>query len=70
MLKEELRIIVGNNFTLPQGIDENSIVQQVVDLLSSTDPELRDKLAYRILHNWLLEKKLLQDEKLNGSLIW
>lgn len=64
MLKEELRIIVGNNFSLPQGIDEYSMVQQVVDLLSSTDPELRDKLAYRILNNWLLEKKLLPDEQL------
>ncbi|OPH47042.1 hypothetical protein BC351_40410 [Paenibacillus ferrarius] len=64
VLKEELRIIVGNNFSLPQGIDEYSMVQQVVDLLSSTDPELRDKLAYRILDNWLLEKKLLPDEQL------
>ncbi|TXK72383.1 DUF2785 domain-containing protein [Paenibacillus sp. N3.4] len=68
MLKEELSKIVENEYALPEGIDDYLIVKQVILVLSSPDPELRDKLAYRILYNWLLEKKLLQDEQLENLL--
>jgi hypothetical protein len=64
LLKETLSRIAKQDFALPVGADEYTLVLNVVEALGSTDPELRDELGYNILSNWLLDKKILQHDQL------
>ncbi|GAV13500.1 DUF2785 domain-containing protein [Paenibacillus sp. chi10] len=59
MDKQQLRSIMDHQYELPTEIEQYEAVQQVVSLLGSTDPELRDDLAYGILYEWLITQKIL-----------
>lgn len=67
MIKDMLREIEKNQFTLPEGTDEYQIVRQVVGVLGETDSELRE-LGYTVLQNWLLDKNVLTDEQMKELL--
>lgn len=69
MIKEEFRTIVENGYAVPKGADEYRMVQKVVQVLGSTDPELRDDLGYDILQNWLVEQSLLTNEQVEDLLL-
>jgi len=53
MLKEELKRIKDNNY-LPEG-DKSyfTLGLEMLENIGSLDPELRDKLIYSILYNWI-----------------
>lgn len=70
MIKEELRKIVENGYAVPEGADEYPMVQKVIQVLGSIDPELRDDLGYDILQNWLVEQSLLTKEQLEDLLVY
>ncbi|RZT24019.1 MULTISPECIES: DUF2785 domain-containing protein [Fictibacillus] len=64
MDKEELRSIIKDDYNLPDGKTEFEAIQDIIGILGSTDAELRDTLGYGILNQWLLKKKLLNEEQL------
>lgn len=68
MNKQTLRAIIDNEFALPAGADEYEAVKQVVGVLGSTDPELRDEYGYTVLHKWLTDKNFLTHEQLKQLL--
>ncbi len=68
MLKTELQSIVKNNYAIPNGLDEFQAVQQIVTVLGSTDPELRDELGMTILSKWLINQSYLTNEQLEELL--
>lgn len=68
MLKEDLYKIVQHHYALPAGLSEYEAVQQIIGVLGSTDPELRDQLGYTILSKWLVDKNLLTTEQLEEIL--
>lgn len=69
MLKEELRALEKKGFAIPAGQDAYAVIREVVGLLASPDPELRDELAYSALHRWLLEESLLHSGQLEELLL-
>lgn len=68
MDKQQLRSIMDHQYELPTGIEQFEAVHQVVSLLGSTDPELRDDLAYGILYEWLITQKILTTGQLTELL--
>ncbi len=64
MTKNELENIVENDYALPEDLSEMESVRRVLSVFSSSDPELRDKLGYRIVYNWLLNKMFLTSKEL------
>ncbi|MFD1738159.1 DUF2785 domain-containing protein [Bacillus salitolerans] len=68
MIKEELQRVVESGYKLPDGLTEYEAVSKVVDILDSTDPELRDQLGYTILYKWLIEQKFLTNKELREQL--
>ncbi|WP_058303755.1 DUF2785 domain-containing protein [Gorillibacterium timonense] len=68
MEKEELRAIAKNGFAIPDGSEAYAVIREVIDLLASPDPELRDELAYGALYHWLLLDELLQGPQLEELL--
>ena len=64
MNKEQLQKIVSQDYNLPVGKDEFEAVQEVISILGSTDPELRDELGYSVLNRWLLTKDFLNNKQL------
>ncbi|MGE6256751.1 DUF2785 domain-containing protein [Heyndrickxia sporothermodurans] len=72
MIKENLYKIINHQFALPDGLSEYEAVLQIVQILGSTDAELRDDLGYHVLSKWLLEKNFLSatqlEELLNRAL--
>lgn len=51
--------IKSHNFEVPAGASAPALAGELSGLLGSTDPELRDDLAYSILNAWIVEKKVL-----------
>lgn len=47
------RSIQENDYTVPEGHTVKSLTPALLDSLGSTDPELRDDLAYAILVEWV-----------------
>jgi hypothetical protein len=56
--------IVKAKFDLPAGESAPKLAQELLGLLASPDPELRDDLAFTILTSWIYDKKLLGPEDL------
>jgi hypothetical protein len=48
------RAIAKNKFAVPDGESADSLAQELSRALASPNPELRDDLAYSILHRWIV----------------
>ena len=59
------RQIQQNNYAVPGGQKAFPLAQELGSDLSSTDPELRDDLAYSILAMWIANATLFSTEELN-----
>src|SRR5262249_6237614 len=53
------RAIAHNKYTPPPGSDVPALAGELVDLLPSPDPELRDDIAYATLASWIYQQKIL-----------
>ena len=53
------RAIARDGFAPPPGADVPALAGELVDLLASPDPELRDDVAYSTLANWIFRRKIL-----------
>src|SRR4051812_49011386 len=53
------RAIARNRYTPPAGGDVRALAAELIDLLASPDPELRDEIAYSTLASWIYQQKLL-----------
>lgn len=60
------RQIQQNNYAVPDGHKAFPLAQELSSYLSSTDPELRDDLAYSILAIWIANATLFSTEELNS----
>jgi hypothetical protein len=56
--------IVQNHYAIPPGEKALSLAVQLNEYLGSSDPELRDTLAYSILYTWSVEQKTLSSDEL------
>jgi len=45
--------IIENDYALPEGHNVTNLTQELLSHLGSTDPELRDDIAYMVLINWI-----------------
>ena len=45
--------IAQNNYAVPTGGDVASLTDELIELLGSRDPELRDEIAYSTLAAWI-----------------
>lgn len=53
------RAIAAGQYEVPAGETAAPLANELVDLLGSPDPELRDTIAYSTLANWIYERKIL-----------
>ena len=60
------RQIQQNKYAVPAGQKAFPLAQELSSYLGSTDPELRDDLAYSILATWLANARLFSTEELNA----
>jgi len=60
--KEYWQAIIADDFAPPAEVPMASLVGELSGYLSSTDPELRDGIAYSILTQWLYVKKVVPPE--------
>jgi hypothetical protein len=60
------RAIAASKYELPAGEQASTLASELVDLLASPDPELRDEIAYSTLANWIYERKSLDAEAVRG----
>jgi hypothetical protein len=60
------RQIQQNKYAVPDGQRAFPLAQELSSYLGSTDPELRDDLAYSILATWIANAKLFSKEELNA----
>lgn len=58
------RSIVKNHYAVPSGQEAFPLALELSGDLGSTDPELRDDLAYSILYSWIAEQRRLSHEQL------
>ena len=56
--REFWRVIVKDRFAIPDGQQAFPLLQELGGYLGSTDPELRDDLAYSIIDNWVRHREL------------
>lgn len=66
--REFWRAIVKNHYAVPPGQDPFPLALELSEYLGSTDPELRDDLAYSILYKWIAEQRRLSNEQLTTLL--
>lgn len=50
------RSIVQNRFAIPESSQVDALTHELIEMLASPDPELRDELGYRILGVWIEQK--------------
>lgn len=62
--REYWRSIVKNHYAVPSGQEAFPLALELNGYLGSTDPELRDDLAYSILYTWIAEQRQLSSEQL------
>jgi hypothetical protein len=67
MDKEFWREIAKNDFLLPTGHGARGYLDELLQNLGSTDPELRDELSLSILSTWL-ERRLYSDAEMRALL--
>jgi uncharacterized protein DUF2785 len=53
------RTVVRDKYTPPRGSDVAALADELVGMLPSPDPELRDDIAYSTLASWIFRQKLL-----------
>lgn len=53
------RAVAAANYAPPPGGDVSSLTNELIDLLGSPDPELRDEIAYSTLASWIYQQKLI-----------
>jgi Protein of unknown function (DUF2785) len=58
------RKIAKNRYAIPPGEQVFALALELSGYLSSTDPELRDDLAYSILATWIVERRMLSSQEL------
>src|SRR5262245_58879882 len=56
--------IVKQQYAIPKGESQVSLVKELSDLLGSPDPELRDGLAFPIIAVWILDRPVLSEAQL------
>jgi hypothetical protein len=61
------KTIQENDCTIPEGHSLKSLTPEIFSLLGSTDPELRDDLAYAILVEWV-ERDLYSPDELRQAI--
>ena len=54
--------IRSNDFRVPEGGDVTRLVAELVDMLASPDPEVRDELGYSALATWIHEGVVPDDQ--------
>src|SRR5882757_8059743 len=54
--------IVAKKFQTPEGSSQSQLVPELLDLLGSSDAELRDELAVGILEAWIYQRTLPPDD--------
>jgi uncharacterized protein DUF2785 len=54
------RAVARDHYTPPRGGDVPALTLELVDLLSSPDPELRDEIAYATLASWIYQQKIVE----------
>lgn len=60
--KEELKTIKKNNFTIANTRTYFGLTKEMLQSIGSPDPELRDKLIYSILSNWIMKEVFTHQE--------
>ena len=57
-MKKLLRHIIENDGKAPDNVDIYSLSLELLDLMGSPDPELRDSLGLTVLYHWIVEGTL------------
>ena len=58
------RNILKDNYRVPQGQSAFPLVQELSTYLGSSDPELRDDIAYSLIYAWIAYQKQLSPQEL------
>lgn len=51
-----------NDFQIPEGYTQSNLTEILFSYLASTDPDLRDEIAYTVYANWLKREMYSQEE--------
>jgi len=60
------RAIAKNKYAVPEGQSADSLARELSQALASPNPELRDDLAYSILHRWIVTPGTLTQQSLEA----
>ncbi|MEO8661894.1 MAG: hypothetical protein ABI693_25735, partial [Bryobacteraceae bacterium] len=60
------RAIAKNKYAIPDGESADSLARELSRALASPNPELRDDLAYSILHRWIVTPGTLTQQSLEA----
>jgi hypothetical protein len=66
--REFWRAIAKNGYKVPTGEPVFQLVRELSRYLGSSDPELRDNLAYNIIATWIVDQKQLSTTELDTLL--
>src|SRR5436305_942284 len=58
------RQIVSDKYAAPPGSDPSALTTELLAMLASPDPELRDDIAYSTLATWIYETRVIGDDAL------
>jgi hypothetical protein len=67
-LKRLLIQIKDNNYDVPEGMDADDIISDMLKFIGHTDAELRDELIYTTFVQWAEEKGVISPEKMKEIL--
>jgi len=61
-LRQRLQDIAESDYRVPEGESSVSLVGAMLPALGATDPELRERLVYALLHRWIVNGALADGE--------
>ena len=60
------RALAQDHYTPPRGSDVGALVDELIGMLASPDPELRDDIGYSTLASWIYQQKIVDADRLRS----
>lgn len=70
MDREFWQSIIDHNYQVPQDVPLSDMLVELLNYLSSPDPEQRDRFAYGILARWIISQRAIPESDLSAIAEW
>lgn len=62
------RAIAASKYAVPPGSDVPALASELVDMLASPDPEVRDEIAFSTLASWIYQQRVVDAAALRATI--